>query len=477
MPDRPPNVLFLMSDEHRGDVAGFAGNDTVRTPTLDWLAETGVVFENAYTPSPVCIPARQCLMAGQLPRTCGCRTYGEDLPPFSTTFAKRFAQHAYTTACFGKLHHLGADQMQGWTHRPAGDLEVAADAIEGADTDAFEQYEAPPGTGGWGNQKEIERAVATEGPYMRFDRRARDAAVDFVRDHFVAPEYDRPGDHRPTLLKASFLQPHYPYFTDSERFAYYLDRVPVYHGESRFDHPILSYSQGERDNPVDVSERDARRATAAYYGRIETVDEYFQDVIESLRSAGENLDEWIIVYCSDHGEMLGEHGIWEKMRFFEASSRVPLIVRWPERFDPGTVEANVNLCDLYATLCDLAGIPLPEPEDTVNGAGLDSRSLVSLLKGDAERWHDRHDNETISQYGDHLMIKQGNLKYSWCPDAPEVLFDLDADPGETRNHIDDAEYADAVATFRERRDALGFGPNADANYRNAGYTTTRTDSR
>jgi choline-sulfatase len=467
MPDDRPNVLVLMSDEHRADVAGYAGDDVVRTPTLDWLAETGVVFENAYTPSPICIPGRQCMMAGQLPQTCGCRRYGDDLPPFSTTFAKRFAQHAYDTVCCGKLHHLGADQMQGWTQRPAGDLHVGDDAIEGAVDAEFERYDPAPGTGKWTNQKEIKRAGATTGPYMRFDRRAVDAAVDHVRDRFVAPAYDRPGSHRPLLLKTSLLQPHYPFFTEADRFEYYLNRVPISHDEPLFDHPVLSDTQAGPE--VTASERDVRRATAAYYGRIESVDSYCRTVLDALRDAGEDLDEWIIVYCSDHGDMLGDHGIWEKTQFFEESVRVPLIVRWPEGFDSGTVEANVNLCDLYATLCDLGGISVPSAEETVNGAGLDSRSLRPLLDGDPDTWHDRQGDETISQYGERCMIKRGDLKYCWYPDAPEVLFDLDADPDETKNRIEDGAYADEVASFRDRLAQLGCGPDADPDYRNAGY--------
>ena len=98
-----PNILFLMSDEHRPDVAGFAGDKIVRTPVLDELARTGVVFRNAYCPSPVCIPSRQCMAAGQLPRTCGCEGW-TDLKPGYMTFARRFSQYAYQTACFGKLH-------------------------------------------------------------------------------------------------------------------------------------------------------------------------------------------------------------------------------------------------------------------------------------------------------------------------------------------------------------------------------------
>ena len=107
-----PNILFLMSDEHRPDVTGYAGNDIVKTPTLDWLANTGVTFSNAYTPSPICVPGRQCMMSGQLPKTCNCEGW-IDLAVGHMTFARRFSQYAYQTVACGKLHHFGSDIMQG----------------------------------------------------------------------------------------------------------------------------------------------------------------------------------------------------------------------------------------------------------------------------------------------------------------------------------------------------------------------------
>ncbi|MEX0653680.1 MAG: sulfatase-like hydrolase/transferase [Phycisphaeraceae bacterium] len=471
-----PNILFLMSDEHRADVAGFAGDAVVRTPTLDWLARTGVVFNHAYTPSPICIPARQAIAAGQLPRTCACERYGQDLPPFAMTFARRFTQHAYLTACCGKLHHSGEDQMQGWLHRPAGDLEVQPNFMPGRVEALFERYGKRPGTK-WSDAKETLRAGVAPGPYQAFDEAAVAAAGRTIRQHFLDPYYDRPAPLRPLLLKVSMIQPHYPYFTSEDKFTYYLNRVTPYRDQPVFDHPFLS--QRQVTVGVDgVTERDLRRATAAYYGMVETIDDHYATVLDQLRHAGQDLDDWIIVYCSDHGEMLGEHGIWEKQKFFEGSARVPLIIRWPKRFAPRVVEENVNLCDLFATLCDLAGIDLPADEATVRGAGLDSRSLVPLMQGDCSEWA----NETVSQFrGSNLMIKRDALKYQFyeaddCASQPEVLFDLERDPAERVNVIDEPGYAAAVAAFRHRRAALGFGPDAPA-YRNAGYHASASLAR
>jgi len=118
---KKPNVLILMSDEHRADVAGFVGDPVVRTPTLDWLAEDGVVFDNAYTPSPICVPARPCILAGQFPKTCGCEGW-LGLPERHMTYAARFGQFGYRTAAFGKMHMIGPDQSGGFQSRPVGDV-------------------------------------------------------------------------------------------------------------------------------------------------------------------------------------------------------------------------------------------------------------------------------------------------------------------------------------------------------------------
>jgi choline-sulfatase len=205
---------------------------------------------------------------------------------------------------------------------------------------------------------------------------------------------------------------------------------------------------------------------------VQTMDEMFGQVMAAVERVGQDLEDWLIVYCSDHGEMLGQHGVWEKQCFYEGSVRVPLMIRPPRSMREAwgcaghDVQENVNLCDLFATLCDLSGLEMP-----VSGRGFDSRSLVPLMKGDASDWHHCYHNETVSQcHDDWVMIKRDALKYQWYgQDLPEVLFDLQHDPGESVNVINDARHAAAVRVFRSRRDALGFGPQADPDYRNAGY--------
>lgn len=460
-PQSRPNILILMSDEHRHDLAGFAGNTIVRTPVLDELARTGVVFENAYTPSPICIPARQSIMAGQYPSTTGCRRFDQDLSPGYLTYARWFAQHAYSTTCSGKLHHTGWDQMQGWTTRLHPDARVANHFVENRRQDEAARYAKVSGTGKWSNQREIERARPGRGPYQLFDERAVEASIEYLDAYFGDPLYDRPSS-APLLFKLSLLQPHYPFVTEEEKFRYYLNRVSVFE-EQRSDHPVLSRTQAWPPD-ITASRRDLQRATAAYYGMVETIDNHYGRVLDRLSFLGQNLDDWLIIYLSDHGDMLGEHGVWEKASFYEGSVKVPLIVRWPSRFKGGTkVSQNVSLCDLFATLCDCAGLETP--------FGLDGRSLLPLLQGDEIRSEEQ--DEVLSQIEmdgvpipeenpaelreRRLMIKSGNLKYMYFgADGPEVLFDLSSDPNELTNVANEEKYRSAMAHFNERRTSLGY---------------------
>ncbi len=465
-----PNILFLMSDQHRADVAGYQGDSVVRTPVLDELARTGVVFNNAYTPAPICIPARQSMAAGQLPRTCGCEVFGEDLPPGHMTFSRRLSQYGYATVACGKLHHSGTDQMGGWTRRIGDSMSVRHDYIEGRNLEALRNI--PLSTAHkWSQVQEVKRAGIGQGPSTNgADAYTLVGALRFVENFFADPYYDRATPTRPLMLMVSLVRPHVPFLTTHDKFTYYLNRVKPYVEERAFDHPFLG--QGQVKPGVDVSEREIRRATAAYYGMVEENDEDYGKVLEALKHVGQDLDDWIIIYTSDHGELLGEHALWEKTKFFEGSAKVPLIIRTPGGANEGrVVEENVNLCDLFATLCDLVDVPVVD--------GLDSRSLLPLLNGDSANWN----NETVSHYGgthlgheehfdryENLMIKRDHLKYQYYgSDMPEVLFDLSQNPEETINFVADPRYADSLAAFRSRRNELGYGPDAIADYKNAGY--------
>ena len=434
--NKKPNILFLMSDQHRYDVSGFYGNKIIKTPNLDKLARDAVVFDNCYTPSPVCIPARQAMMSGKLPWNCGCRTYGDDLESGTMTFARKFSQYAYKTVCCGKLHHSGTDQNQGWTQRIGFDNEVSGKFIEGFKDEELKKYPTPTESQWWPWTKEVQNAGVGESPYYKRDKISITGAKQFLEEHFVSPYYNQKSS-RPILLKVSINSPHYPYLTDKDKFSYYLDRVNVYHKEEAMDHPVVTRDWDQISS--EVTEDEVRRATAAYYGQIEEMDALFGEVIDYLVEIGQDIDDWLIIYTSDHGDMIGEHGLWMKYKYYEASAKVPFFVRFPKNYPAKRIDKNINLCDLFASLCDIADIPYPDD--------LDSNSIVPLLEGNVDNWGDL----TISQLDDTCMIKKGSLKYQYPGEGyKEILFDLSNDPNEKNNLIDNPNYAKDIEFFRKK---------------------------
>ncbi len=439
------NILFLMTDEHRYDVLGFMGNDIVRTPNLDRLAKDAVVFENCYTPYPQCVPARQSMACGKLPLNCGCPDFDSDLAPGYRTFARTFTENAYNTVCCGKLHHKGIDQMQGWSKRIGADMQISSQFIENLDHEALKKYRTPRPEMRWSNCKEVLRAGVGRARHIIDDEYTTLGALNFIEEVLESPYYDKQQLNQPIFLMLSLVLPHYPFQCDEALFKYYLNRVPIYGKEEVLsEHPWLS--QKHLEIGLDVKERDIRRAAAAYYGMVETADKNIGLVLDKLEEANQNLDDWIIVFTSDHGEMLGEHGVWAKHKFYEGSAKVPLFIRWPEKYAPRRVESNVSLIDLYPTLCELTGLPYPDD--------LDGRSLTQLMEGDDSAWR----NEAVSQYkGGFVMIKEGNLKYQYYgSEMEEVLFDLSEDPDELRNFVHDPQYQDSLQQLRDRARALNF---------------------
>ena len=425
-----------MDDEHRFDWFGFAGHPFVRTPHLDALAAKGVVFENAYTPSPACIPARQCLATGQYPRDCGVERFGEDLPPGSETFARVLSRVGYDTVCAGKLHHHGPDQMQGWNRRICTGDDLQVDLGHRTDLDAAACARNVPPVNMWSLAEELRRAGAGKSPYANSDRLNVEGACAFLEEYFVSPFYERATPDRPLMLTVSLQQPHYPFCAPAERVEAYLPLVTEYENQACLEHPAF---RNWTWNPEGVSREQRLRALAATAAMVEICDEHFGRVLDCIRACGQDPDDWLIVYTSDHGDLLGEHGKWWKLSFYEASVKVPMVACAPRLFSGGRrLPEHVNLCDLFATFCEAAGTPVP--------GGTRSRSLMPLLRGDATEWQD----ETVSQYeGRCLMIKQGSLKYQWYgPQQEEVLFDLAVDPGETRNVAKDPDYQEKMAEFR-----------------------------
>ena len=451
MQQKKPHILLLINDEHRPDILPIEGNTTIRTPTLSRFIDSGVYFRNAYTPSPICVPARQSFLSGLYPRNCGSLNFGDPMPTEVRTIPGQLGNYGYYTCCAGKMHFVGRDVMHGWQERVGRDIVgnngYPYPAIQ---DDHYAQIEREPGTGGKQNKviQEIRDAQPGLGHWMLHDQYTVDGALLFLEEYFVNASYDRPKSN-PLCMAVSLWSPHYPYQCPLDLFNYYMQRViPI------VEPPNAQFECNDffkvRVNH-DVTYRQAHRATAAYYGMIEWMDAQFGRVIEKLEHLNV-LDDFILIFLSDHGEMLGTKGLWEKQSYFEASARVPLAIWYPKRFDrkPKIIEENVSLVDLFPTVCELANIPTPDE--------LDGRSLIPLIEGGAVEWPDTVYSELWRVLnGPSVMVKEGSLKYfrfNNGKDWPEQLFDLSEAPDERNNLIDNPAYADALSKLRAKVDAL-----------------------
>ncbi len=438
-----PNILFILTDQHARQVLGCYGDRVVRTPNLDALARSGVVFEQAYTPSPLCVPARMSLLTGRHPFRQHCWTNSDSLASDIPTTAHALGAAGYRPELVGRLHAIGPDQLHGYVQREVGDHMT-------------DWYGGRPYTMGMLDkaQRPFPESLSSSGPgqmsYELLDREVTRRAV--ARLEAIA-EARRSGDRAPFSLNVGYMLPHQPYVAHPDTYAYYEGRV----GPPRLPRPVdapgawLGWWR-TRTGLDDVDPENEIRARTAYYALVETVDAMIGEVLDALRRLGLQEDT-LIVYASDHGDQLGERGLWWKQTFYEESAGVPLILSWAGRLPAGERRrALVNLVDVAATVVDAAGgDPLP---------ACDGQSLLTLARDGSTSWTD----ETCSEYctdglqawsgGRQLrsrMIRRGRWKYSYYDGYPDQLFDLDDDPDEMTDLAREPSHADVR---RELRSAL-----------------------
>ncbi len=424
---KKPNILFLMSDEHSPHAIGCEGNEIVQTPNLDQLAASGSYFEKAYCQVPLCTPSRMCMLTGKYAHRCSAWNNGSVLFPEHLTMPAHFANHGYSTALIGKMHFGGKEQNNGFQYRPYGDLRGYA----GHQTDPLH---GPPGT----RERTRQAGISEIPPSLLQERVINTETVEYLRAH--PPE-------QPWFLLASYSRPHFPLTVPKRLFDKYwphnVDMPNIPPGHLEQTHP---FAKGLRDNfkTEDIPEEETRKARAAYYACCEFLDECIGDLLALLERDG-LLDNTIIVYTTDHGEMAGEHGQWWKSSYYEAAARVPLIIAdRREENQLGHVPSPVELNDLFPTLCARADVPIPN--------GLDGADLTQLMAGNAEDWR----NTAITEYwsnqstGPMRMLRTSRYKYVAFPEDESILFDLETDPDEFENLAGKAEYRQLEAGLDEQ---------------------------
>ena len=422
---RRPNILFVMADQLAPQVLPAYGHARAQTPNLDRLAGGGVLFENAYCNFPLCAPARFSMLSGRLPSRIAAFDNAAEFPASVPTFHHYLRLLGYRTCLAGKMHFVGPDQLHGYEERITTDV-YPADFLWSPDW----------GLGGesWLEWYHSMRAVLDAGPHRRSVNVAYDDEVEFEAIRWLH-EYGDGGDGRPFALTVSFFSPHDPYLAPPAWWDAYRDadidapRIPDIPLAERDPHSRRHWFLTGRHREA-VGAADVLRMRRAYYALTSYVDAKLGRLLDTLREIGA-AQNTLIVFTSDHGDSLGERGLFFKMSFFEWSVRVPLILHAPFAFGPARVRENVSHLDLFPTLLELAGDgAMPELALPVDG-----RSLLPLAAGDASDWPDTVCAEYTAEgvTAPLLMVRKGRHKLMTGPEDPPLLFDLDADPDETRN--------------------------------------------
>jgi choline-sulfatase len=430
-----PNVLVIMYDQLTPSALGCYGNAVVQSPTIDRLAAEGVVFDAAYTNSPLCTPARYCMMTGELPSATRGYDNAAYLASTIPTFAHYLRAGGYRTVLSGKMHFVGPDQLHGFESRRTPD-------IYPADFGWTPDWREPDKRIDWWyhNMDSVTGAgVAEVTNQLLFD--------DEVGHHATRALHDlaRAEDDRPFLLVASFTHPHDPYVTRQKYWDLYEDvDIPmptVSFGDIR-DDPHSARLRVAVDAPnATITDEHVRNARRAYYGNVSYCDDWTDRLVTTVNALG-LADDTVIVLLADHGDMLGERGLWYKMNYFEGSARIPLVVHSPARFSPRRVAEPVSLVDLLPTLMDIASID-GEPVEPLAGT-----SVLPLCGGIAQP-----DRTVVGEYmaegsqAPIVMIRRGSYKFVHCPVDPDQLYDLATDPDELHNLAADPRHAAAVAAF------------------------------
>lgn len=386
------NVLWLMSDEHSPFVAGYAGNRVVRTPHLDGLARASAEFSACYTPDPICVPSRKAFATGRMasnlyltPSPC------EAMGPY-------FTRMGFETGWFGK---------QGWEdldNRFSDEGESCDSIVEQRFHDAG--MPLPDSTRFVKDAK-----LAFWGTDLNEDTVATDQALAFL---------DRVGSRR-FFLGVSYVKPHFPYCIQPEYHALYAARpVPRPRVTDAMLNNLSTAMKQDRETfkIEDLTLEQSDFGRAVYYGMVSYMDEQVGRVLARLDQLGLR-DNTIVVYMSDHGEMLGQHGIWYKNAFLEGSARVPLLVSLPGMLYPplrSRIAAPVNSIDIFPTLCEACGL---QPPPSVEG-----QSLLPLMDGRDPGTERVAFSENRRRGIPSRMIRTAEYKYCYYEDGVEQLYDM-----------------------------------------------------
>jgi choline-sulfatase len=432
----PANVLLLFSDQHNRQVLGCYGDELVHTPNLDALALRGTRFVNAYTNSPICVPARASLATGRYVHEIGAWDSAAPYDGRVRSWAHKLRDADHRIVSIGKLHFRSSDDDNGFSE------EILPMHVQGGVGWTRGLLRKTPGA-----VAECADYASDVGPgastYTQYDDDIAEAAC-----HWIEGQAQRRSKKNPWVLFVSFVSPHYPLRAPEAFFNLYdaaaLSWPRCYAPKARPRHPVIN-ALTRVLNYDDYFDADrVRLAKAAYYGLVSFMDNNVGRVLGALHAAGLS-DETCVVYASDHGDCLGNHGIWAKSVMYEESAGIPLIMAGPGIPQGREVDTPVSLIDCFPGIVELATGALDADTRALPGD-----SLLEIAKQPPE------DRAVLSEYHDGgaitgvFMLRDRRFKYVHYVDHPPQLFDLKADPHETEDLANEPAHADVLRAYQQK---------------------------
>lgn len=434
---KQPNIVLIMADQLAPQFTGAYGHPLVQTPHMSALAERGMRFDAAYCNAPLCAPSRFSFMSGQLVTRIAAYDNASEFPASIPTFAHYLRMMGYRTCLSGKMHFVGPDQLHGFDERITTD-------VYPSDYAWTPDWELPDERiDKWYHNMDSvrEAGMGTATFQLDFDE---ETAFFAKRKIFDYARYEQ----EPFCLIASFIHPHDPYVARPEWWNLYKPEeidMPKHDFNREAQDPFSQrLMDGIEASTIEVSEDEVRNARHAYYANTSYFDSKVGEIVATLEEA-ELLDNTIVIVTADHGDMLGERGLWYKMNFFEHSARIPFIMAGPGISHGQTNQAS-SLVDVLPTMVDIAAQNGAEKPEL--GQPVDGRSLLPLAKGETDEG-DVAIGEYCAEMTSHpvFMIRRGQYKYIHCEVDPPLLYDLENDPDELTNLADDPAHSELAAQF------------------------------
>lgn len=409
------DFLIFLSDQHRRDFIHAAGNEILRTPTLDMLSEIGTRFDSGYTACPFCVPSRVSMLTCKLAMNTKVYTNHGSIRDDTATFLHSLAADGYETVLCGRMHFEGPNQRHGFTKRIFGDLLQLYPGQE----DAYRELSHYRPTI---SEKGCADIVGggDHSPTLDYDRVVISKALEYLNE-----EHDKP-----QCIVVGTYAPHFPFVGPVELYQYYYDKL----SKEEAKDPDYDYRLSILDKRYQIHDRDkVLKMKAAYYAMVENLDSQIGQVYEAWKAFLEKRGtKGVFIYTSDHGEQLGERNLYAKKTLFDNAAGVPMIFAGDQIKAGAVCHTPVSLMDIGMTLCELA--------DTDRLYGADGRSLAGLLNGgeDLERAVFSECMEALDEgFSPGIMVRKRNYKLiTYFGDEEEqLLFDIEKDPGETHNLI------------------------------------------